>query len=202
MFKPRALSLLLVLPLAFCSKKEETPPAPTPTVAESSTAVTSTTSATTATAATTSSAAPPPAPTATAPATVGIASADGDTPGVTVAVKELKRTSGDTVSLKFVITNGSSKQLSIGYDFGDPDHHIGDYDSVGGITLLDPVGKKKYFVARDSSNKCVCSQGLKDISPGSSTNGWAKFPAPPDGVDKISIVIPHFGPMDDVPISK
>lgn len=200
MFKPRALSVLLVLPLAFCAKKDENPPA-APTVAESSTAVTSTTSATTATAATTSSAAPPPA-TATAPATVGIASADGDTPGITVAVKELKRSSGDTVSLKFVITNGSDKRLGIGYDFGDPDHHIGDYDSVGGITLLDPVGKKKYFVARDSNNKCVCSQGLKDISPGSSTNGWAKFPAPPLGVDKISIVIPHFAPMDDVPISK
>jgi hypothetical protein len=31
---------------------------------------------------------------------------------------------------------------------------------------------------------------------------WARFPAPPAGVQKVSVVIPHFLPIDDVPIGR
>jgi hypothetical protein len=30
----------------------------------------------------------------------------------------------------------------------------------------------------------------------------AKFPAPPDDVQKIGAAIPHFLPLDDVPLSR
>lgn len=137
-----------------------------------------------------------PAPaTSSAPA---IATADGDLPGTKVEVQELKRSAG-TVMLKFAMINNSAKALNFGYTFGDG---TGDYDSVGGIDLIDSIGKKKYFVVRDTENTCACSRGVKDIAPGSRANLWAKFPAPPDDVQKISVVIPHFTPMDDVPISK
>ena len=148
-------------------------------------------------------AAAPAAPVVAAPApTAGIASADGDTPGSTVTIKELKRQSGGTISLKFVIANGSDKSIAIGDSFADRDHESVDYYSMGGVQLIDPVGKKKYFVARDSEGKAVCTQGAHAIEKGSSLNGWAKFPAPPDDVQKISVIVPHFGPMDDVPISR
>jgi hypothetical protein len=147
------------------------------------------------------SSAAPAAPAATAPAPAGIATADGETAGVTATIKELKRSSGGTVSLKLVITNGSQKQLGTGYAFVDPDNEIRDFNSIGGVHLIDPVGKKKYFVARDSEKKCVCSQGVKDIAPGASINVWAKFAAPPAEVQKVSVIVPHFSPMDDVAIS-
>lgn len=139
---------------------------------------------------------------ATAPAaTAGIATADGEAAGVTATIKELKRASGGTISLKLVITNGSGKRLNTGYDFADPDNSVRDFNSIGGVQLIDPVGKKKYFVARDSEGKCVCSQGLKDLEPGESVNVWAKFAAPPADVQNVSVIVPHFSPMDDVPIS-
>lgn len=190
---------LFVLMVVSCAKKESAPPptaasAPIATSATSAPATSS--SAATATTATTASAAAAPA------VTGAIASADGDTAGVTVAIRELKRSTGGTVSLKFVMTNGSGKKLSFGYNYGDPDHHIPDFSSVGGVQLIDPAGKKKYFVARDAEGKCVCSTDMKDVEPGASVNAWAKFPAPPDDVRKISVVIPHFSPMDDVPISQ
>ena len=131
----------------------------------------------------------------------GIATADGEESGVTVVVQELKRGSADTVTLKFTIINKSAKSFGFGYAMGDPKHHIPDFDSVGGVQLIDEAGKKKYFVVRDTQKKCVCSQNVKDIEKGGSRNLWAKFPAPPAKVQKISVVIPHFGPMDDVPIS-
>jgi hypothetical protein len=183
----RVAYLIFLLPLAFCGKQEPSSAAPAaPPPAASSAAA---------------PAAPPPAPTPAPAAGAAIATADGEKAGVTASLKELKRMSGDTISLKLVITNGSDKRLGVGYDFGDRDHEVIDFASVGGVQLIDPVGKKKYFVARDTEGKCVCSRGLKDIDAGASLNVWAKFPAPPEDVQKISVIIPHFSPMDDVPIS-
>ena len=136
----------------------------------------------------------------TAPA---IASADGDMPGIRVEVLELKRTSGDTVSLKFAMINDSDKETgTFGYDFADPDHSVKDVGGFGGIHLIDAAGKKKYFVVRDTENNCVCSRNVPSIKPKTRASLFGKFPAPPADVQKITVVIPHFIPMDDVPISQ
>lgn len=140
---------------------------------------------------------PPPAPAGTV-----LSSTEGETPGVRVEVREFKRASGGTVTLKFSMINDSENKVEFGYAFVDPDHQTKDYNSIGGIHLIDAAAKKKYFVVRDSDNRCLCSSGLKPVAPGSRMNLWAKFPAPADDVDRITIVIPHFVPMDDVPISR
>ena len=135
------------------------------------------------------------------PSAAAIATADGEKAGTRVEITELKRSSDNTVTLKFALVNDSDKQIGFGYDYGDKANEIKDYGSIGGVNLVDSAGKKKYFVVRDTESNCLCSRGVKDISPASRANLWAKFPAPPDDVQKISIVIPHFGPLDDVPIS-
>ena len=48
----------------------------------------------------------------------------------------------------------------------------------------------------------MCSREVEDVHPGNKANLWAKFPAPPPDVTKVTIEIPHFQPMDDVPISQ
>jgi len=185
------IALFAVVLLA-CPKKESPSTATTATTATTPPpAIVNTTN---------TAAAAPAAPAAAAPA--GIASADGETSGVKVVVQELKRTSGGTVAMKFTITNGSDKEVGGGYSYGDKDHEIIDHGSVGGVQLVDEAGKKKYFVVRDTGGKCVCSQGVKSVKPGETVNVWARFPAPPDTVQKITVIVPHFQPMDDVPISK
>jgi hypothetical protein len=131
-----------------------------------------------------------------------LGTADGETPGVRVEVTELKRVSGGMLNLKFVMINDSDQKVGFGYSFADRDHEGIDISSIGGVHLIDAVGKKKYFVVRDAEKKCVCSQKLKDLQPKSRLNLWAKFPAPPEDVQKITVVIPHFQPIDDVPISR
>ena len=186
--------VLFAVVLLACPKKESPSTAGTGTTGTTPPpAIVNTTNTATAASAAT-------APTAAAPA--GIASADGETSGVKVVVQELKRTSGGTVSLKFTITNGSEKEVGAGYNFADKDHEIIDHGSVGGVQLVDEAGKKKYFVVRDTGGKCVCSQDVKGIKPGDTANLWARFPAPPDTVQKITVIVPHFQPMDDVPIGK
>jgi hypothetical protein len=130
-----------------------------------------------------------------------IASTDAEQPGIRLDVTELKRTSGDTVMLKFTIVNEGDESLGFSHDFGDPQQGA-DYGTVGGIHLVDAANKKKYLVVRDSDGKCLCSAGLDAIEVGKSRALWARFPAPPADVQEISIVVPHFIPLDDVPISQ
>jgi hypothetical protein len=146
---------------------------------------------------TTSSAAP-----AAQPATSGaLASADGEKPGTRVDILELKRTSGGTLNLKFALVNNSDKRLAVSAQWlGDQDLTVNAYRNVSGIHLIDPVNKKKYFVITDAEKKCVCSTEVADVEPGGKVNLWAKFPAPPTDVQKVSIEVPHFQPIDDVPI--
>lgn len=149
---------------------------------------------------------PTPPNTAAAPVTPAapavLASADGEKAGVRVVITELKRSSGDTVNLKFVLINDSDEKLGLWGSYLGDARVRADHKSVGGVHLVDPAGKKKYLVVRDAEEKCLCSTDLSDLEPKTRANLWAKFPAPPAGVQKISIVIPHFSPMDDVPISQ
>jgi hypothetical protein len=136
-------------------------------------------------------------PVAASPASAAaIATADGDTPGIRVEVQELKR-SADTLMLRFALINDSNDRFHpgdklAGLTFGY---------NTSGVYLVDGANKKKYLVVVDSQQKCVCSEGLDAVQSKSRMNLWARFPAPPGDVKKISVVVPHFTPMDDVPIT-
>lgn len=202
----RASIVVLGLLFAFACKKPEQTTSTTETTATTvNTSATATTAAsqpasttpTTPVPATTSS-----APVAAAPAAV-IASTESDQGGVRIDITELKRASGGNVNLKFVITNNGDKDFQMsGYRLADQEVNT-DYRAVSGIHLVDPVNKKKYFVVRDADKNCLCSQDIAEIKGGGSrATLWAKFPAPPPEVQKITIQIPHFQPIDDVTISQ
>lgn len=120
----------------------------------------------------------------------------GEFPGITVAVQELKRGT-NVLNLKFTITNQSSQSFNADYYFFETEGH-----SADGVHLIDPVGKKKYFVVRDTGGACLCSRNIQGIAPGAQSVLWAKFPPPPDDVQKMTVEIPHFPPLDDVPVSR
>jgi hypothetical protein len=89
----------------------------------------------------------PNAPAAPAgPATVVIAAADGEKAGTRVEITEVKRSSDNTLTLKFAMVNDGAEPLSFNYDYGDPQHSVKDFNSIGGVTLVDGTNKKKYFV--------------------------------------------------------
>lgn len=130
--------------------------------------------------------------------TAPLATSEGETSGLSVEVTEFKRTSGGTVSLKFAMINNSGKEVAIHGDYGED--KAKDFGSIGGVTLVDAANKKKYFVVRDTDGTCVCSTKIQNIKPSTRAVLWAKFPAPPEDVKSLSISVPHFAPMDDVPL--
>ena len=93
----------------------------------------------------------------------------------------------------------SKDGFAFGYSFGEGG---GDFGTISGIHLIDAANKKKYFVVRDTDKACVCSSNIANIAAGSQSVLWAKFPAPPDDVQKITVEIPHFPPFEDVPITR
>ena len=180
--------ILAAMAIVFACKKSETTSATTTTQSTSTT----TTSAAAAQSATTTTA----ATASVAPTAGAIAGTDGETSGTHIDITELKRASGGTVNLKFILSNSGEKGYGIYSMLGDA------YDA-NGITLVDPVNKKKYFVITDSEKNCLCSRHIEGtIREGTKVNLWAKFPAPPPDVTKVTIEIPHFQPIDDVPIAQ
>ena len=180
---------LLVVIAVFCGCGKSAPPA-TSTAAQQPA---STPSAPPASAPTASS--PPPVPSAAS--NLPAAPVDGDLPGVKIALNELKRTS-TTVTLKFTVYNTSDKEFQTQGIFDGDEFHR--FRHVGAIHLIDAESKKKYFVVTDSDGQCLCSRDISNIGPGSQITLWAKFPAPPNDVRKITVEIPHFVPIEDVAI--
>jgi hypothetical protein len=127
-----------------------------------------------------------------------IATTDGEAQGTRIEVQELKRVSGGTVMLRFTVINDSGAEFASFYTFKSAEAA-----SVDGVYLVDLAGKKKYEVVRDSDKHCLCSRELPNtFKPQSRTSLWAKFPAPAETVEKVGVVIPHFIPMDDVPLGR
>lgn len=130
-----------------------------------------------------------------------LASTQGDYPGITVAVQELKR-GPYALKLKLVVINQSQENFDSD-NIGSLDS--GGYYSIGAAHLIDMTNRKKYFVVRDHDGNCLCSRGdpsLPRINARSQFVLWAEYPLPPDDVQKISVEVPHFPPMEDVPISR
>jgi hypothetical protein len=141
---------------------------------------------------------PQAAATAAAAGTNALATTDGSQAGTKFVLNSLARGS-DTVTLKFTLVNGSDKLLETSKFNGN---NYRGYRSMSGIHLIDTVSKKKYFPVADTDGNCVCSNDVADIAAGSQAALWVKFPAPPATVKKISVEVPHFIPLDDVPIAQ
>jgi hypothetical protein len=129
-----------------------------------------------------------------------LAVAQGEIPGRRVEIRQLRRGPGAVVDLRFTIVNDGDATLSFGYDYAHPDHEVTDFGSVGGVYLLDLHNRELYGVLRDSENRCACSRDVSGIGTGERAELWAKFPAPAETTHRLSVVVPHFMPADDVPL--
>ena len=123
--------------------------------------------------------------------------------GVDVVLMEAKRTSGDTLTLKWQYRNKTQENKEIATGKGSwVDSYLFSYEAY----LIDPVNKKKYLILKDEKGNPIAArhEGKKGISlaPGQTLTTWAKFPAPPTNVETISVYIPRVQPFEDISIGK
>jgi hypothetical protein len=119
---------------------------------------------------------------------------EGQTAGNRVVIRSLKRDAGGTVTLRFELVNDGPDSLKT---YGV----LGDLFTMSYLSLVDAANKKRYLVVVDSAKTCLCSELKDDVTPGTKFNLWATFPAPPDTVQSITVVVPGFEPIDSVPIA-
>jgi hypothetical protein len=120
--------------------------------------------------------------------------------------------SGPTVivNAKVELLNGdedASWQISDAFDDGFyQELEDGNSESghvFDGIALIDPVGRKKYLVARDSDGNCVCSNNLSGtfVAPGAPVTLQATLTAPPPNVKTVDVVVPRVRTFHDVALT-
>lgn len=146
-----------------------------------------------------------------APAPVIARSDHADLPGITLAINQLRRSDPNTLTLIFTIANKGDKAFNFDWTWGEAGFvEVGNaltFD-VSGVYLVDTGGKKKYLVLRDTNKQCLCTTGilhsgteLKGVETGQETTMFAKFPAPPASVTRLTVSVPHFPALDNVPLS-
>lgn len=124
--------------------------------------------------------------------------------GIEVALMRVKRASGDTLNVYWTMINQSSEEktlISCSTAWYCP-YKLAAGTFGNGTYIIDSKNRKKHLVVTADKKPIVSTfkTPLK-ISPNSSINVWAKFPAPPSDVSKISVYIPGVAPMEDITIT-
>jgi hypothetical protein len=110
--------------------------------------------------------------------------------GVKTVVTSAVRGQGGFVTVKGRIENtGDRAYMFDGWAVGDRDF-TGKGPSVGGMTLVDQKGKKRYFILRDTDNNCLCTMFPTGVGAGETADFFAQFPAPPAGTTEVDLQVP------------
>jgi hypothetical protein len=125
--------------------------------------------------------------------------AESSTPGYRAEATDLKRDGSGGVTLTLKIINDGDEKADLACQLrADGGEACG---QITGVYLVDGVNKKRYLVMRDSDGKCICTDTLGHVDPKGDVTVWAKFAAPPDDIDKMTVIVPLFLPLDDVPVT-
>jgi hypothetical protein len=113
--------------------------------------------------------------------------------GLTLVVNEVKRDSGGFVTVSGLIKNdGDSIQSGDQWSGTESTIVAKNPNSAAGATLVDKVGKKRYYILRDTDGRCLCTTGLTAIQPGKSVSVFMQFPAPPATTTEVDFTLPTF----------
>lgn len=124
--------------------------------------------------------------------------------GVDLVLLEVKRTTGNVLSVKWEYRNKTNlrKQLT-----NQSTGWVDPYRLALDAYVLDNVNRVKHEVMRDSDQHPIAGRhaGQNErifVGPKKTLSTWAKFEAPPENIEKVTISIPGAPPFEDVPISK
>lgn len=137
------------------------------------------------------------------PVSAAIAVQDHEIEGVEVALLEVKRASGNTVTIKWRYRNKTNEKKSLkhGANMG-----MDSYRFAQDVYFLDP-SQKKYVVLKDAQGIPFAAKHDQfafalNMAPNQTVTTWAKFAAPPADVEKLNIYLPGAPPFEDIALGK
>ncbi|MET7289980.1 hypothetical protein [Streptomyces sp. NPDC005573] len=115
------------------------------------------------------------------------------TEGLSLQILSAKRDSGGFVTVNGTLKNDAAKSIVVPPQMsGDETEIVKHGLSLGGATLVDPKGKKRYYVLRDTEGRPLTTSGLGTLEAGQTIPVFMQFPAPPDGTAEVTLQLPTF----------
>jgi len=133
---------------------------------------------------------------------LAIAVQDHEVEGVEVALLEVKRASGNTVTIRWQYRNKTNEKKPLNHCANmEMDSYF-----AKEVYFLDS-SQKKYVVLKDAQGIPQAAKHDQfafalNLAPKQTGNTWAKFPAPPADVEKVNIYLPGAPPFEDIALGK
>jgi len=117
--------------------------------------------------------------------------------GLLLQITSAKRDSGGFVTVSGNLKNDGGKTLTLPAQLsGNETEIIRNGRSLGGATLVDSKGKKRYYVLRDTDGRPLTTTGITSVKSGDTIPVFMQFPAPPSDTSQVSFQLPMFASAD------
>lgn len=111
--------------------------------------------------------------------------------GLLLQVTSAQRDSGGFVTVNGTLKNDGAGDLLIPSALSGNETEITkNGPSLGGATLVDSKGKKRYYVLRDTEGRPLTTTGLGALKAGQSLPVFMQFPSPPADTAEVTLQLP------------
>lgn len=112
---------------------------------------------------------------------------------LTLAISSALRDTGGFVTVRGTLTNtGTKTQVVPAHLSGDEPDIVKHGPSLGGATLIDFAGGKRYYVLRDTEGRPLTTTALTVVKAGERLPVFMQFPAPPAHTRQVTLQLPQF----------
>ncbi|MFB8246639.1 hypothetical protein ACFC5X_16540 [Streptomyces sp. NPDC055952] len=115
------------------------------------------------------------------------------TDGLLLQITSAARDSGGFLTVNGIVKNDGDKSVVVPpQTSGDETEVVKHGPSLGGATIVDAKGKKRYYTLRDTEGRPLTTTGLGNLEAGQSLPVFMQFPAPPQGTTEVDLQVPTF----------
>ncbi|MEU6481970.1 hypothetical protein ABZ858_34875 [Streptomyces sp. NPDC047017] len=113
--------------------------------------------------------------------------------GLLLQITSAQRDAGGFVTVNGTLKNDGAKSVVVPpQTSGNETEIIKNGPSLGGATLVDAKGKKRYYVLRDTDGRPLTTTGLGNMEPGQTLPVFMQFPSPPTTTTDVTLQLPTF----------
>ncbi|MBF8171948.1 hypothetical protein IW294_14465 [Streptomyces olivaceus] len=113
--------------------------------------------------------------------------------GLLLKITSASRDAGGFVTVSGELKNDGAESVRVSSRVsGDETEVVRHGTSLGGATLVDSAGKKRYYVLRDTEGRPLTTTDMPKIKPGASIPVFMQFPSPPASTEEVSFQLPTF----------
>ncbi|ANJ09264.1 hypothetical protein [Streptomyces parvulus] len=113
--------------------------------------------------------------------------------GLILKLTSAQRDGGGFVTVSGELKNDGDEPARVSVrTAGDETEIIRHGSSLGGATLVDSKGKKRYYVLRDTDGRPLTTTNMPRIKAGDVVPVFMQFPSPPTSVTEVTFQLPTF----------